>query len=60
MADDDQWLTRMQAAERLGINVRTVDRWVANGWLTRYETVSGLARFRAEDVEALAEPRRKQ
>jgi excisionase family DNA binding protein len=59
MTDDDQWLTRTQAAERLHVNVRTVDRWVARGWLTRYETPSGRARFKAADVDALAAPRRR-
>jgi excisionase family DNA binding protein len=58
MEDEDQWLTRTQAAERLHVNVRTVDRWVRRGVLVRYETPSGRARFKAEDVDALAKPRR--
>lgn len=56
---ETEWLTRYQAAERLHTNVRTVDRWVERGWLTRYETPSGRARFMAEDVEALLKPRRR-
>jgi excisionase family DNA binding protein len=59
MGDDDQWLTRTQAAERLRVNVRTVDRWVQRGMLARYETPSGRARFKAEDVDMLARPRRR-
>lgn len=58
MEEDDQWLTRTQAAERLHVNVRTVDRWVRRGVLTRYETPSGRARFKDKDVDALVKPRR--
>jgi excisionase family DNA binding protein len=59
MEDESEWLTRMRAAEELGVNVRTLDRWVQRGVLERYETPSGRARFKAEDVEALKSPRRR-
>lgn len=47
------WLTRAQAAERLRINVRTLDRWVKRGLLARHNTPSGRARFKAADVDDL-------
>lgn len=53
-----EWLTRYQAAERLRSNVRTVDRWVQRGILPCYQFPSGRARFKAEDVDLLAIPRR--
>lgn len=36
MTDDPVWLTRTEAAARAGRDVRTVDRWLASGALTRY------------------------
>lgn len=47
------WLTRAEAARRLRVNVRTVDRWVESGHLKRYETPGGHARFKVEDVDHL-------
>lgn len=32
------WLTRRQAAERAGVSLRTVDRLLADGTLTRVRT----------------------
>lgn len=43
-------LSAEQAAERLGVNVTTIRRWVMRGWV---RPVGGSAplRFREEDVE---------
>ena len=60
MEDETEWLTRTQAAERLDVNVRTIDRWVKRGILERYETPTGRARFDGKDVDALRSPRRPQ
>jgi len=47
------WLTRAEAARRLRVDVRTIDRWVQGGHLIRYNTPGGHARFKAEDVDRL-------
>lgn len=54
-------LTTAQIAERFGVDVRTVARWVNAGRLTPVVQAPGLrgARlFRPEDVDALAEQAR--
>jgi excisionase family DNA binding protein len=56
MAPDEvpgPWLTKAEAADRLRVDVRTIDRWVESGHLIRYTTPGGHARFRTEDVDAL-------
>ena len=47
------WLTRAEAAERLRVSMRTVDRLAATGALTSYRHQGRLLRFRLEDVDAL-------
>jgi excisionase family DNA binding protein len=51
------WLTQQQAADRLGVHLRTIERARAAGQLPTYRagTKRGL-RFRVEDVDALMQP----
>lgn len=48
-------LTLAEAADRLRLSPRTVQRYVADGRLASLRTPGGHPRFRAEDVEALLE-----
>lgn len=60
-ADTEKWLTRAEAAQLLGVTVRTVDSYVRLGRLPRYDQ-RGFARkprFRIEDVRALGEIERR-
>lgn len=50
-------LTTRQAADRLGVTVSTISRWVASGKLApalRIEGLRGPMWFRPADVDALA------
>lgn len=50
------WLTQQQAADRLQVHVRTIERARADGRLPTYAAGTRRAlRFRVEDVDALAE-----
>ena len=50
------WLTRPEAAKRLGIGTTTLDRLVADGLLPGYRmTDKGSIRFREEDLDAYIE-----
>jgi excisionase family DNA binding protein len=52
-----QWLTQQQAADRLQVHLRTIERARADGRLTTYRAGRERAlRFRVEDVDALMEP----
>lgn len=54
---DLQWLTQQQAADRLQVHVRTVERHRASGRLPTYRaTPGGAPRFRVQDVDALMQP----
>ena len=49
--DDEPLLSSTDLAKRLGINTRTVSRWVQEGKLTpAYTTPGGQHRFHWEDV----------
>lgn len=51
------WLTQDEAAERLGVSVRTVERLRASGRLRTFRAVpDGAPRFRVEDVDAVMVP----
>ena len=52
---DPQWLTRAEAAARIGVNPRTIDRRIAEGMLQAYRT-GPLIRVKAADVDALMVP----
>jgi excisionase family DNA binding protein len=45
------WLTRAEAAERAGISLRTVDRWLSNGTLTRYTNRNRRVRINADELK---------
>lgn len=51
------WLTRAEAAVHARVHVRTIDKWVVDGRLTKY-TVKGLqsVRFKREEIDALMVP----
>lgn len=51
------YLTTSQVAERLGLNVATINRWVRVGRLTpamQYPGQRGARLFHAADIDALA------
>lgn len=54
---DTEWITRDEAAELVGVNVRTVDKWANDGRITRYR-IGGLqwVRFNRSEVLAMMEP----
>lgn len=48
-----EYLTRQEAARRLGVSLRTVDHLIKAGLLTRYVLKERYVRLRAPEVEAL-------
>ena len=54
-ADLRIWLTKAEAAERLRVSTRTVDRLADTGALARYRHQGRLLRFKQEDVDGLME-----
>lgn len=50
------WLTRQQAVDRSGRTLRTVDRWLADGVLTRHTTGTGHVRIDAAELDLLLTP----
>ena len=48
-------LTPPQAAELLGVNPRTVNRWVEDGRIPFVALPSGRKRIRRSDVDAITE-----
>lgn len=48
----DRLLNKKEIAEHFGVSTRTVERWVARGWLTKV-VIGGVVRFRTEDGETL-------
>jgi hypothetical protein len=51
----DEFVTRQEAAELLGVNVRTIDRYTQESRLQRYMRLNRIV-YKREDVEALNEP----
>ena len=52
--ESQQWLTRAQAAQRLGVTPQTIDNYVRRGELERFKLAGQrLTRFRVQDVDAL-------
>ena len=47
------WLTAKQAAERIGISIRSLNRYQALGLISPEYLPKGYRRFRPEDVDAL-------
>jgi len=51
--NDDPLLTRVEVAEKFGVEPKTVSRWAAAGLLPSTKTPGGQRRFRRSAVEAL-------
>lgn len=51
---DGELLRTTEAAERIGVSVRTVLAWAQRGWLPSITTPGGHRRYHPSDVEALA------
>lgn len=51
-----EWLTMSQAATRVGVSVRTVQRYADAGKLELHSLPSGRRRVRVGDVDALLRP----
>lgn len=61
MQTEQTWLTRAEAAVRAGVDVRTIDRWIQAGHLTRYRAGAGkklgfAVQIRASELDALLQP----
>lgn len=53
-----EWLTRQEAADRLNVGPRTVDRYARLGKLTKHKLRGTQSvRFAADEVDALAVPK---
>ncbi len=52
-SDAPGWLTAKQAAFRIGISFRTLNRYQADGRISPVFIPGGYRRFRPEDVDAL-------
>lgn len=51
------WLTKEEAAEFLRVRPRTIDRWVAEGLITKHRIADlQSVRFSREELEALVQP----
>lgn len=46
-------VTREGVAELCGVSIRTVSRWVAQGYLTRYEDSRGRVAYARVQAEAM-------
>ena len=53
---EDLYLSRTEAARRMGCSKATIDRRIADGRLPAYRVGDRLLRIRATDVEKLAKP----
>lgn len=54
---DERLLTRAEAAKRIRVEIRTLDRYAQLGHIERLKTPTGRVRFRESDVEALVQVR---
>lgn len=57
MRHNRKWLRRHEAAEFLGVSVRTIDRWTKEGRITRFTT--GPAKtivYNLQELKTLDEP----
>lgn len=50
----EQWLKAQEVAEQLGVNIRTIQRWVKEGKLVGYKIGRAL-KFRPSDIETYLE-----
>lgn len=51
-----EWFTRQQAADYLGVNVRTIDSYLRSGKLAMYRLSDFHVRLDAAQVRAYAQP----
>ena len=56
MTTPSPWLTIDQAAERLQVHVRTVERMVASGKLREHRSTERVRRYHVDDVDAVMQP----
>lgn len=55
--NETPWMTKKEAAGRLKVTTRTIERLVTSGQLKKHTVGTGRAvRFKAADVEALLTP----
>jgi len=59
MSGKDQYLTSREAAEQLGVSLRTVQLWVESGVLRAWKTVGGHRRIERQSVEDFLRARHK-
>lgn len=59
-ARKSQQMTTYQAAEVLGVSIRTVQQWIEKGALHGWKTPGGHRRVNAEEVQALAAKRKRE
>jgi predicted site-specific integrase-resolvase len=57
---DERLLTRREAAERIRVEIRTLDRYAQLGHIERLKTPTGRVRFREADVLSLLQAREEQ
>lgn len=51
-----RWATKREAAEHLGVSLRTIDRFIAEGKLPAYRHGQRMTRVDLNDVDALLAP----
>ncbi|WP_395704853.1 helix-turn-helix transcriptional regulator [Rhodococcus ruber] len=51
-----RWATKQEAAAHLGVSLRTIDRFIAEGKLTAYRHGQRMTRLDLNDVDALLTP----
>lgn len=56
MTNTNEWITRKEAAELLGVNPRTIDYRVATGKITEYRDGLNRLRFNKAELERLLVP----
>lgn len=60
MADDDEWLTLGEAADRLGVHANTLRRWTDQGRIPFMLTLGGHRRFAVQQIEDLLAEQQQQ
>ena len=55
-AYEDEWLSSRQAADYLGVHIKTIQRWADSGRLPAWRLGNQYLRFRRGDVEAMLKP----
>lgn len=53
---DEEPLTRIEAAERSGLSIRTIDRYLADGTLPFHKLGKAKVRIFPSDIDALLTP----